>query len=267
MRNFESIVLPETKNSLQAIGRKILLNSVAAGKAILIILEAFKFAYKLPFRRAEFSRQLNNAGLKTFFLASTVAFFTGMILSLQAGLILAQYNQEVNVGQLVTQTMCREMGPFMTALILAASIGSAYAAEIGTMTVSEEISALKVMNINPVDYLVTPRLFAMLIMCPTLTVYTNLIGSIGGMIVANTQLNVSSEAFVENAFQMLQLKEMYVGLFKAFVFAIIIICVSSYKGFSTRNGAVGVGKATRESVVTSFIFILITGYYITRMFY
>lgn len=267
MRNFETIDLPDSQNSVQSLGRNVWLSTIAAGKAILIIVEALKYAYKLPFRRAEFGRQLNNAGVKTFFITAVVAFFTGMILSLQSGLILAQYNQEVNVGQLVTQTMCREMGPFMTALILAASIGSAYAAEIGTMTVSEEVAALKVMNINPVDYLVTPKLFAMMIMCPVLTVYTNLIGSIGGMVVANTQLFVSPEAFTENALEMLRLKEMYVGLFKSFIFAIIIIAVSTYKGFSTKNGAIGVGKATRESVVTSFIFILITGYYITRIFY
>lgn len=159
------------------------------------------------------------------------------------------------------------MGPFMTALILAAAIGSAYAAEIGTMKVSEEISALELMAINPVEFLITPRLLALIIMCPVLTIYTDILGTLGGMLVSETQLNVYHKVYYRIAMDSLTNKEIYVGLFKSLVFGFVIGTVSSYKGFSTSNGAVGVGNAARTTVVTSFLYILILGYFMTRIFY
>jgi phospholipid/cholesterol/gamma-HCH transport system permease protein len=159
------------------------------------------------------------------------------------------------------------MGPFMTALILAASVGSAMAAELGTMSVSEEVSALQVMSINPVRFLVTPRLAALLFMCPVLTVYTNVVGILGGMLVARTQLQVDSEAYYRAALDLLHNKEVYVGLLKSVVFAVILCTVACYQGLSARNGALGVGRATRKTVVHSFLLILVVGYFITRLFY
>lgn len=259
---------PLPQNTVARLGRKGLVTFRNAGRALLILAEAFSWIPRhLPKRRAEVVRQLHATGLKSFGVTSVVALFTGMILALQAGLVLEDYGQQVQVGILVSQTMCREMGPFMTALIIAASVGAGIAAELGTMNVSEEISALHVMSINPADFLVMPRLFALLVMTPVLTVYTNLVGSIGGMVVAETQLGVSPLAYYRNAMSMLQNKEIYVGLFKALVFGIIIAGVASYNGLTARNGAMGVGRATRRTVIQCFLLILITGYFITRLFY
>jgi phospholipid/cholesterol/gamma-HCH transport system permease protein len=255
------------KGILQATGRRLLRNVRAAGKALLILLEAFMWFVHVPRRMRTIFQQLFTVGIASFGVISTVALFTGMILSLQAGLILADYGQEVNVGTLTSQTMCREMGPFMTALILAASVGASMAASIGTMRVSEEIDALEVMSVNPVDYLVMPRLIALMIMCPILTIYTNCIGVVGGGIVANTQLNISWSAYYYNAISTLKLKAIYVGLLKAFAFGIVIATVACYQGLATTNGAIGVGRATRKSVVTNFLLVLIIGYFITRIFY
>lgn len=238
-----------------------------AGIAICISLEALFFGYRLPLRRADFGRQLMNVGVRCFLVASIVAFFTGMILALQTGIALKGYGQEILVGSIVVQTMCREMGPFMTALILAAAIGSAYAAEIGTMKVSEEVSALELMSINPVEFLVTPRMFALLIMCPILTIYTDVLGTLGGMLVSDTQLGVFHTVYYTKAIESLQSKDVYVGLLKSLIFGYVIGTVSAYRGFSTENGAVGVGQAARKTVVTSFLFILIIGYFVTRLFY
>jgi phospholipid/cholesterol/gamma-HCH transport system permease protein len=258
---------PPPPNAVAATGRWVLTNIQHAGRAVLVLVEAGFWLIHLPLRRKEVGRQLYTVGIRSFGVTSTVALFTGMILSLQAGLILKDYGQEVNVGMLVAQTMCREMGPFMTALILAASVGSAMAATLGTMTVSEEIDALQVMSINPVRYLVMPRLFAMMVMCPALTVYTNIIGTLGGGLVAKTQLAVPWSAYYHNVLSTLGLKEIYVGLFKAFVFGIIVAGVGCYQGLATRGGAVGVGVATRRAVVISFLLVLIAGYFITRLFY
>ncbi len=190
-----------------------------------------------------------------------------MILSLQAGIALRDYGQEMRVGTLVCESMFREMGPFMAALILAACVGSAMAAELGTMAVSEEISALEVMSINPVYYLVMPRILAMIIICPALTLYTNVIGVIGGGMVAHSQLDIEWRVYYDYAVMYLDMKEILVGLFKAIIFAVIVSGVGCYQGLATRGGAVGVGIATRRAVVISFLLIIIVGYLITRSFY
>jgi len=217
--------------------------------------------------RHEVLYQLFLTGIKSLGVITVVAMFTGMILALQTGIELRRFGQEVNIGTAVTVVMMREMGPFMTALIIAASVGSAIAAQLGTMTVSEEIAALEIMSINPVRFLVMPRLVALGIMMPVLTVYTNILGVVGGAIVGFTQLGVSLTAYFDNATQYAQNKDLYVGLFKAFIFGLIITTVSCHQGFSTTEGAVGVGRSTRRTVIISFLTILVVGYMITRLFY
>ena len=236
---------------------------------MLMLLEAFR---DLPYmfskkHRHDVLHQQFLTGIKSLGVITVVGLFTGMILALQTGLELRRFGQEVYIGSAVTIVMLREMGPFMTGLIIAASVGSAMAAQIGTMTVSEEISALEIMSIRPVRYLVTPRLVAMITMMPLVTVYTNIIGIAGGAIVGQTQLGVSMQAYMDNATQFAENKDLYVGLLKSIVFGIIIATVACHQGFSASQGAVGVGRATRRTVVVSFLVILTVGYMITRLFY
>jgi len=206
-------------------------------------------------------------GIKSLGVITIVAVFTGMILALQTGIELRKFNQEVNIGTAVMVSMLREMGPFMTGLILAACVGSAIAAQLGTMVVSEEIAALEIMSIDPVRFLVMPRLVAMSIMTPVLAFYTCIMGVIGGGVVGLSQLGVSWAAYMENATRFAEVKDLYVGLLKALLFGVIITIVSCHSGFSTTQGAVGVGMATRKSVIVSFLLILVVGYFITRLFY
>ncbi len=264
---YEPDYFQPTNNIFARLGRFFLVSLRNAGRGLVIISEAFINLHLIYRRMDEFMRQIVLSGIKSFHVTSTVALFTGMILALQAGLELRNFGQEMRVGTLVTQSMCREMGPFMTALILAASVGAAMAAELGTMAVSEEIASLEVMSINPVRFLVMPRLAAMMIMCPILTIYTVIIGVLGGGLVAYTQLNVSWETYYDYSLYYLTQKEIWVGMLKAFVFSIIIVAISCYQGLAARGGAVGVGIATRRSVVISFLMILIVGYFITRFFY
>ncbi len=217
--------------------------------------------------RHEVLYQLFVTGVKSLGVITVVGMFTGMILALQTGLELRRFGQEVNIGTAVAVVMMREMGPFMTGLIIAASVGSAIAAQMGTMTVSEEIAALEVMSIDPVRFLVMPRLLALMVMMPILTVYTNIIGIVGGAVVGYTQLGVAIPAYFDNATEYAQNKDLYVGLFKAVLFGIIITTVACHQGFSAKGGAVGVGMATRKTVIVSFLTILVIGYMVTRMFY
>jgi phospholipid/cholesterol/gamma-HCH transport system permease protein len=234
-----------------------------------MLLEAIAFIPYLITRRSrrETALQMFTTGIKSLAVITVVALFTGMILALQTGLELQRYGQEVYIGSAVAVSTVREMGPFMTGLIIAASVGSAIAAQLGTMTVSEEISALEVMSINPNRFLVMPRLVALVVMMPILTVYTNILSILGGAVVGNTQLGVSMQAYMNNATQFASNKDLYVGLLKAAIFGVVIATVSCHQGFMTRDGAVGVGAATRRSVIISFLLILILGYVITRLFY
>lgn len=250
-------------------GRRILLTLRNTGRGLLMIGAAFAaLRHVLSHRnRHEVLFQMFVTGIKSLGVITVVAMFTGMILALQTGLELRRFGQEVNIGTAVTVVMVREMGPFMTGLVIAASVGSAIAAQLATMTVSEEIAALEVMSIDPVRFLVMPRLAALLVMMPILTIYMNVLGVVGGAIVGQTQLGVSLAAYFDNAIQYARNKDLYVGLFKALVFGVIITTVACQQGFQATEGAVGVGQATRRTVVISFLTILALGYMITRAFY
>ena len=256
-------------NAIVALGRRVILACQGSGRALLLLGGAilqvpYAFSRK---NRADVMQQCYIVGIKSLGVVSVVGLFTGMILALQLGLALRRYGQENSIGTLVCISMLREMGPFMTGLVIAASVGSAIAAQMGTMTVAEEVAALDVMSIDPLRYLMMPRLVALAVMMPLLTVYTDLLGILGGALVGATQLGISPEAYFDNAFRYADNKDLYVGLFKAFLFGLIIVTVACHQGFAATEGAVGVGRATRRSVIVSFLLILVVGYFVTRMFY
>ncbi|QHI67930.1 MlaE family ABC transporter permease [Tichowtungia aerotolerans] len=255
--------------SFRRLGRIILMACHEMGQALIMLASSTLYIRTLwrPRARYETSMQLYITGIKSLGVITVVAMFTGMILALQTGLELRRYGQEEFIGSAVAVSMIREMGPFMTGLIIAASVGSAIAAQLGTMTVSEEIAALEVMSIDPHRFLVMPRLVALAVMMPILTIYTNLIGIFGGGVVGSTQLGVAFQAYLDNATRYAENKDLYVGLLKALVFGVIIATVACHQGLTTSEGAVGVGRATRRTVIISFLLILIVGYMITRLFY
>jgi phospholipid/cholesterol/gamma-HCH transport system permease protein len=256
-------------NVVGRLGRRIVFSFRGTGQATLLCAQAVASMRLVftPRARREVLRQMYVAGIKSLGVITVVAMFTGMILALQTGIELRKFNQEVNIGTAVMVSLLREMGPFMTGLILAACVGSAIAAQLGTMVVSEEIAALELMSIDPVRFLVMPRLVAMCVMTPVLSFYTCMLGVLGGGLVGLTQLGVSWGSYWDNATRFAEVKDLYVGLFKAFLFGIIITIVACHQGFATSEGAVGVGMATRRSVIVSFLLILIIGYFVTRLFY
>lgn len=234
----------------------------------LILLSKVTKAYRHLGRRAnETLHQTTICAFGGFPIAMIAALFVGMVLALQAGIEMAKYGQEAQIAPLVAASICREMGPVMTGFILAALIGSTMAAELGTMKISEEIDALEVMSIDPINFLVLPRVIAMALVCPLLTIFTNIVGIIGGGIVGNLLLDVNISLYFRNAQEALTLKDIYSGLFKAFVFGTTIAAVGCAQGLRTTGGAAGVGKATMRAVVVSFIVILILDFLLTWWFY
>jgi phospholipid/cholesterol/gamma-HCH transport system permease protein len=238
----------------------------------------FQVVMRLPAlwkRRAMINDQLFVGGIKVVHVVLLVGFSIGMVVSLQTGLELARIGQQDQIGTLVALSMAREMGPFITATILAAAVGSAVAAELGTMAVSEELAALEVLSIDRVSFLVMPRVVALAILCPTLTILCDTVGIVGGGFVARSQLGVGLQLYYDTALESLQEpshffalpKDVYTGLFKSFVFGIVIAVVSCAAGILAQGGALGVGNATRSAVRDSIILVIVMNYFMTWFFY
>ena len=256
---------------LEALRRHVVGIFSAIGRCVRLAVESMLCLPGTLVRRdsrAAFMKQLYAAGIRTLPVITVVGLFTGMILGLQVGLALRRFNQEsMFLGATVMLTLIREMGPFVTGICLSACVGSAMAAELGTMTVNDEVAALEIMSISPVRYLAAPRMGALLVMAPILAFYACVLGVVGGGLVGQTQLNVEFQQYMTSAMMIATVKDLVVGLFKAAVFGVVIGAVSCYQGFATRLGAVGVGRATQHSVIISFLLILMLGYMITRAFY
>ena len=255
------------RSRTQALSRHLLQFLSTLGWTARILVSSFAAFPSVLLRRVDFAAQLYVVGIRTLPVITVVSLFIGMILALQVGLELRRFNQEIYLGAAVMLTLLREMGPFACGISLAACVGSAIAAEIGTMQVNDEIAALEIMSISPIRYLAAPRLLALLVMSPILAFYCSVIGTLGGGIVGSTQLNVFFQQYISSALSIAETKDLFVGLLKAGVFGVLIGTVSIAEGFGTNLGATGVGRATQRSVIVNFLLILMFGYMITRVFY
>jgi len=226
-------------------------------------------------RRLLIANQMVSLGVNTTHVVLFVGLFMGMIVALQTGIELARIGQQDQIGLIVAISMAREMGPFITATILAATAGSSIAAELGTMSVSDELAALEVMSVDKFKLLILPRVAALAVMCPLLTILCDAIGILGGGVVASSQLNVGWQLYSETAIDALRPVygwfdlpfDVYSGLLKAFVFGLIISVISCAEGLEAKGGALGVGHATRSAVRDSIIFVIIANYMISQLLY
>ncbi len=248
-------------------GERVLYELRFSGFTLILIFKTFIAFRYLFVKRKEIVNQMYISGVKSMPVCSIVALFGGMILALHTGIEFTKYGQQELIPTLMINIMNKEMGAFLTAIIITAFSGAAMAAELGTMKVSEEIDALEMMSINPVAYLVMPRIVSMMIMLPTLSVYTIILGVTGGAVISYFQFGITMDAYYHRIFQSIWVKDMYVGLLKSMVFGLLISSISCANGLKAENGALGVGQATRVSVVASYLMILIVGYFITALFY
>jgi phospholipid/cholesterol/gamma-HCH transport system permease protein len=196
-----------------------------------------------------------------------ISFLVGVVLALNGAAQLRQFGAAIFIANLVGISMTREMGPLITAVIVAGRTGSAIAAEIGSMVVSEEIDAMRTMAISPVRFLVVPKVLALALVMPLLTTLSNAAGILGGYLVGIAALQLSSDAYVSQTVQSLFLNDVITGLVKSVVFAVLIGFVGVYKGLSVRGGPEAVGRATTSSVVTSIILCIVANAAFTALFY
>ncbi|MEA3474955.1 MAG: MlaE family lipid ABC transporter permease subunit [Candidatus Cloacimonadota bacterium] len=218
-------------------------------------------------RKGEFVSQCILIGVNALPIIALVSFLVGFILALQSAQQLRQFGANIFVADLISIAMVREMGPLMTAILLAGRSGSAIASEISTMKISEEIDALKSMALNPIKYVVLPKLYAMTLCAPLLTIFANIVGIAGGFLIGITYLKLSPTAFINEMAKVMVLKDIITSLIKSFVFAWLIVLVAIFFGFRATGGAEGVGKATTSSVVTAIFMVIIADSVIGLIFY
>jgi phospholipid/cholesterol/gamma-HCH transport system permease protein len=208
--------------------------------------------------------EIGNASL---LMVCILSFFIGGVMALQTGPVLVERGLASAVGGVVGISVCKELAPVMMSILIAGRIGSAMAAEIGSMQVYQEIDALRTMNINPIHYLVVPRLLAVAVALPLLVVFAILVGWMGGVVVSmsNSRIEMSFEGFLSGLRDIVQLKDVANGVFKSFVFAIVIGVVSCHQGLVTRGGPRGIGRSVTKAVVNSIVLIVIFDYVLTRI--
>jgi phospholipid/cholesterol/gamma-HCH transport system permease protein len=219
------------------------------------------------FKIAPIFRQMVFIGVRAAPMVALTAFSVGVTLAMQAAHSLESLGAQIYIPDLVMLTLLREMGPVLIAVIVIGRSGSAVAAELGTMKVSEEIEALEVMAINPVQYLVVPRVFAMLVMLPALTIFGNYIGILGGWAVCRFALDFNTAGYVLRALESANTWDLYSGMIKSVVFAWLIITIACNAGLNVEGGAEGVGQSTTAAVVESLLAMLVMNAVLTGIFF
>ncbi|MBI5633809.1 MAG: ABC transporter permease [Nitrospirae bacterium] len=237
-----------------------------------IINKSFYWTFVSPLRgkpvriRATISEMVK-AGYNSVPIVAVISFFVGIILALQAAYQLKRVGALIYVANLVGVSLTRELSPILTAIIVSGRSGSAFAAEIGSMKAAEEVDALVTMGINPVRFLVSPKLLALMVMVPALTILSDVIGILGGFLLSVTVLEINSYNYYQQTLNALLVKDVFTGLIKAWAFGIVITIVGAYQGFKVEGGAEEVGRRTTSSVVVSIFLVIIFDLFFTTLFY
>jgi phospholipid/cholesterol/gamma-HCH transport system permease protein len=254
-------------DGLAALGRAVLGLCRGAGSIALFAAEALSHLVRPPF----YGRLLWRAFLEISYFSLPVvaltAVFTGMVLALQSYTGFARFNAEGAVANVVVLSITRELGPVLAGLMVAGRIGAGFAAEIGTMRVTDQIDALTTLSTNPMKYLVAPRLLAGALALPLLVVVADVLGVMGGWLIGTFKLGFGSAAYLKASFDFLQTWDVVSGLVKAAAFGFIVALMGCWCGYSSKGGAQGVGAATTNAVVSSSILILAFDYILTEMFF
>lgn len=247
-------------------GRIIIYLLEDIGGTAILFAKAVYYAFVRPFKPRRIFEQMVRIGVDSVPVVMLTAVFTGMVLALQATYQIAKFGADIYIGGIVGISMTRELGPVLTGLMVSGRVGAAIAAEIGTMKVTEQVDALETLATNPIQYLVTPRVVAAVIMLPTLTALADFVGIGGGYAISTTTLGINPGVYIEKMNQLVQVSDILIGLLKTGVFGIIIATVGCNQGFKAAGGAEGVGRATTISVVTSCILILLSDVFLTGLF-
>ncbi len=227
---------------------------------------ALRNVFRSPHYSDDIALQMDIIGVGSLPIIILTGFFSGVVITMQMSRALAQYGATGQVGQIVAITLVRELGPVLTALLVAGRNASGIASELGSMKVTEQIDAMRALGTDPIQKLVTPRMIATCVMLPMLTIIADFVGIFGGYVIARFTLNLTSSEYWTNAYQALEYNDIVQGLLKPFVFAFVISLVGCFYGLRTSGGTQGVGRATTEAVVVASVWIFVITSLLTRIF-
>ncbi|MGE0813949.1 MAG: MlaE family ABC transporter permease [Vicinamibacterales bacterium] len=231
----------------------------------LLTAAAARGAVTRPFYRHDLVEQLDAIGIGSMTVVVLTGFFTGAVLALQSGFTLDQFGARPAVGRLVSATMIKELGAVLTALMLTGRVSSGIAAELGSMTVTDQINALRALGTDPIRKLVVPRVLAGIVMTPILTVVANAVGLLGGWIVATQKLQIASSLYWSSVVDGLFMEDVWMGLLKPFFLGFIVVTVGCHVGLRTRGGTEGVGRATTNAVVVASVAVIAVDFFSTQL--
>ena len=254
-------------NFLAAIGRSVLGLCRGAGAIALFAVEGVSHLVRPPFYPRLIGRAFVEIAYFSLPVVSLTAVFTGMVLALQSYSGFSRFGAESAVANVVVLSITRELGPVLAGLMVAGRIGASFAAEIGTMRVTDQIDALTTLSTNPMKYLVAPRLLAGAMAMPLLVVVADILGVMGGWLIGTAKLGFGSASYLNSTLNFLEPMDVISGLVKAAVFGFLVALMGSYHGYNSKGGAQGVGAATTAAVVSSSILILALDYVLTEMFF
>jgi len=246
-----------------ALGTPMLAFFQYLGDVVLLAADTFRSIFTHRLRWKLFLNQVVEIGLLSQLLVIITGGFTGAVFAAQAFFQFNNLGMGSAVGAVVSVSLCRELAPVLTALMVAGRVGAAMSAEIGTMKVTEQIDALRALAVYPIDYLVVPRALAMMLSMPLLVAECIAFGIVAGYFVAIDLLGVNGPYYVDNMVHWTRSRDIIMGLTKAFCFALLIVFISCHKGLTAREGAVGVGRATTEAVVNASLAVLIVNFFLT----
>ncbi|MCM8758226.1 MAG: ABC transporter permease [Candidatus Omnitrophica bacterium] len=253
---------------IESLGKLALESILYLGEISVMLFNSMKYTLIDGLKRKKILlEQMVRIGIDSFPLVGIIASFTGMVMVMETAITLKKFGGESFVGGIVSLSMVRELGPIIVALIVAGRVGASVAAEIGSMKITEQIDALEVLGVNPLSYLVAPRLVASMIMVPILTLMANFLSIVGGYIIGVYLVHIGSGVYLYQSFEFIKIKDVFVGIFKSLVFGILIIGASCLEGLKTQGGAEGVGIATTKAVVNSFFLVILANLILTAIFY
>lgn len=238
----------------------------AIGEVAALSLAAFR---QMPHLRRELRlllEQLDEVGVRSLSIVNLTAVFLGMVLALQMGIFLAKFGAQIFVSRIVGVSLLREMAPVLTALMVGGRVGAGITAELGSMAVTEQIDAIRSLGADPIRKLVAPRLIALLVMLPLLTVIADAVGVAGGCLISATELGLSVDFYTRSLLQALAFSDLFSGLGKAFFFAYFIGIIACFNGLNVHGGADGVGRATTATVVASSVTVLVGDFFLSKLF-
>ncbi len=237
---------------------------LAVQEFTLLSARAIQNLFRAPHYGAETIRQMDSIGFGSLPIVALTGFFTGAVLALQMSKTLSTFGETSLTGQLVMLSLVRELGPVLTALMVAGRNSSGMASELGSMVVSEQIDAMRALGTDPIKKLVTPRLLATVIMLPMLTIISDFIGLLGGFATSFFVIHLNPSQYWYSAYHALEFEDLFQGLVKPFVFAFIVALVGCYYGLTTTGGTRGVGRSTTQAVVAASVLILVSDFFITK---